>query len=115
MYLLSRLQKYAGMGRVVSAVIGFAESNGASVVLTQTLRVPLKGLTNAMNLPSGDIWAPEISGSPKNSSRSIRGGYGLAWPKAKFAEAAASSPIHRTANTNTRDLRQKLVIEPLFI
>src|SRR5207244_11243012 len=74
MYLPSRLQKYAGIGRVVSAVIGFALSKDSSVRLTQTLRVPLKGLIKAMNLPSGEICAPEISGSPKNSSRSINGG-----------------------------------------
>src|SRR6266852_4978929 len=74
MYLPSRLQKYAGIGRVVSAVIGFAASKASAVRLTQILRVPLNGLTKAMNLPSGEIWAPEISGSPKNSSRSIIGG-----------------------------------------
>jgi len=74
MYFPSRLQKYEGIGRVVSAVIGFAASKGSSVRLTQTFRVPLNGFTNAMNFPSGEIWAPEISGSPKNSSRSIIGG-----------------------------------------
>src|SRR5437867_12494341 len=74
MYLPSRLQKYDGIGRAVSAVIGRAFSNGSSVVLTQMLRVPLNGFTKAMNLPSGEIWAPEISGSPKKSSRSISGG-----------------------------------------
>src|SRR5207249_7957565 len=79
MYLPSRLQKYAGIGRVVSAVIGFALSKDSSVRLTQTLRVPLRGLIKAMNLPSGEIWAPEISGSPKKSSRSIIGGRPFGW------------------------------------
>src|SRR6266498_5446729 len=74
MYLLSRLQKYAGMGRFVSAVTGFAAPNGSSVFLTQMLRVLLSGLRKAMYFPSGEICAPEISGSPKNSSRSIIGG-----------------------------------------
>src|ERR1041385_5735116 len=74
MYLPSRLQKYAGIGREVSAVIGFALSKESSVRLTQTLRVPLKGFMKAMNFPSGEICAPEISGSPKNNSRSMIGG-----------------------------------------
>src|SRR5688572_14861009 len=54
--------------------MGFAFVNGSSVFLTQMLRVPLKGLIKAMKAPSGEICAPEISGSPKNSSRSISGG-----------------------------------------
>src|SRR5437868_7895064 len=74
MYLPSRLQKYAGIGREVSAVIGLALSKGSSERLTQTLRVPLRGLMKAMNFPSGEICAPEISGSPKNNSRSMIGG-----------------------------------------
>src|SRR6185503_12904321 len=74
MYLPSRLQKYWVIGRDLSLVIGFAASKGSSVRLTQTLRVPLSGFTKATNLPSGEICAPEISGSPKNSSRSIIGG-----------------------------------------
>src|ERR1044072_5406672 len=74
MYLPSRDQKKVGIGRFVSAVSGFALLNGSAVFFTQTLRVPLNGLINAMNAPSGEIWAPAISGSPKNSSRSIIGG-----------------------------------------
>src|ERR1041384_4688871 len=74
MYLLSRLQKYAGMGRLVSAVTGFAALKGSSVFLTQMLRVLLSGLRKAMYFPSGEICAPEISGSPKNNSRSMSGG-----------------------------------------
>src|SRR5687767_15526238 len=73
MYLPSRDQKYAGIGRL-SAVIGLAFANGSAVFLTQMLREPLNGLIKAMNAPSGEIWAPAISGSPKKSSRSIRGG-----------------------------------------
>src|SRR5260370_39945109 len=87
MYLPSRLQKYAGIGRVVSAVIAFALSKGSSVRLTQTLRVPLKGLIKAMNLPSGEICAAEISGSPKKSSRSIIGA-GPVWAETFIGETA---------------------------
>src|SRR6185369_2849594 len=74
MYLPSRDQKKPGIGRLVSAVIGFALVNGSAVFFTQMLRVPLNGLRNAMNAPSGEICAPAISGSPKNSSRSMIGG-----------------------------------------
>src|SRR5882762_6348261 len=74
MYLLSRLQKKAGIGRLVSAVMGLAAEKGSSVRFTQMLRVFLKGLENAMYAPSGEIWAPLISGSPKKSSRSRSGG-----------------------------------------
>src|SRR5687767_2537774 len=73
MYLPSRDQKYAGIGRL-SAVIGLAFANGSAVFLTQMLREPLNGLMKAMNAPSGEICAPAISGSPKKSSRSISGG-----------------------------------------
>src|SRR5438128_9899094 len=91
MYLPSRLQKYPGIGRAVSAVIGFAFSKGSSVVLTQILRVPLNGLINAMNLPSGEICAPEISGSPKNNSRSITGGNPFVCAYARLAVASESA------------------------
>src|SRR5712692_6338766 len=74
MNLASRLQKYAEIGRLVSAVIAFAWSNGSFVAFTQMLRVPLNGLRNDMNWPSGEICAPAISGSPKNRSRSMIGG-----------------------------------------
>src|SRR4026209_2998255 len=112
MYLPSRLQKYWLTGRLLSAVRGLAASNGSSVRLTQILRVPLKGFTNAMNFPSGEIWAPEISGSPKNNSRSIKGGAPFCAETLREA-ADVSRAIHRTANTNTADLREKLFIEPL--
>src|SRR2546423_4700153 len=90
------------MGRVVSAVIGRALSNGSSARLTQTLRVPLNGLIKAMNLPSGDIWAPTISGSPKNSSRSIKG----AWPFG-CAETlqTASTPVKNTIEKSAKSLK----------
>src|SRR5216683_2479225 len=74
MNFASRLHRYAGIGRFVSAVIGRALSNGSSVRFTQMLRVPLNGLRNATNRPSGEICAPIISGSPKNTSRSMSGG-----------------------------------------
>ena len=73
MNLPSRLQKKPGMGRLVSAVTSVALSNGSSVFLTQTLRVLFHGFTKAMYLPSGEICAPEISGSPKNNSLSSTG------------------------------------------
>src|SRR6185436_8996045 len=62
------------MGRLVSLVIGLAAVNGSSVRFTQIFRAPLWGLRNPMYFPSGEIWAPVISGSPKNSSRSRTGG-----------------------------------------
>src|SRR5882724_5959614 len=74
MYLASRLQRYPPMGRLVSVVSSRAALNGSSAFLTQTLRVSFQGLRNAMYLPSGEIWAPAISGFPNRSSRSIRGG-----------------------------------------
>src|SRR5438034_11635025 len=64
------------MGRFVSAVIGRAASKLSPVFFTQMLRVPLYGFRNDRNCPSGEIWAPAISGSPKKSSRSMIGG----WP-----------------------------------
>src|SRR4051794_31362687 len=61
------------MGRLVSFVIGFAALNGSSVRFIHILRVPLSGLRNPMYFPSGESWAPLISGSPKNRSRSRTG------------------------------------------
>src|SRR5208337_1572109 len=51
-----------------------AELNASAVCFTQTLRVLFQGFRNAMNLPSGESCAPEISGSPKSRSRSMIGG-----------------------------------------
>src|SRR5882762_5724208 len=91
------------MGRLVSAVSGFADSKGASVALTQMLRVLLNGLIKAMNLPSGEICAPEISGSPKNNSRSINGGWPFGWAVAATAENASRSAAEKTgANDFTK-------------
>src|SRR6185369_594223 len=81
------------MGRLVSAVMGLALVNGSAVFLTQMLRVPLKGLIKAMKAPSGEIWAPAIAGSPKNSSRSINGGLCA-------QTGAASATSNRAANIN---------------
>src|ERR1700694_5832225 len=106
MYLPSRLQKYAGIGRVLSAVIGFAASKGSAVRLTQTLRVPLNGLMKAMNLPSGEIWAPEISGSPKNNSRSIRGGGPLGWAAAPSGKTASTSAAKNAAANGRKNLER---------
>src|SRR5437773_3911188 len=94
MYLLSWVQKYAGIGRLVSLVTGFAASNGSATFFTKMLRVPLSGLMNDMNLPSGESCAPEISGSPKNSSRSMIGG---CWATARAAKT------HESSSTVTRD------------
>src|SRR5687768_605415 len=96
------------MGRFVSAVTGLAVSNGSSVRFTQMLRVPFKGLMKAIYFPSGEICAPEISGSPKNNSRSIRAGCALGWPKARLGEAAVNSPTHTRTEPITKDLLEKL-------
>src|SRR4028118_130297 len=72
--LESRLQKKLGIGRAVSLVKTRARSNGSSAPFSQIFIVPLYGLRNAMNFPSGDIRAPLISGLPKKISRSIIGG-----------------------------------------
>src|SRR5690348_5395139 len=74
MYLPSLLQKYWVTGRLVSLVISFAAVHGSPTALTQIFRVSLYGLRKEMYLPSGDICAPDISGLPKNSSRSMSGG-----------------------------------------
>src|SRR5450759_4807577 len=108
------------MGRVVSAVSGFAESKGASVRLTQTLRVPLNGLMKAMNLPSGEIWAPEISGSPKNNSRSISGGGPLGWAVAPNGKTASTNAAKKAAANNRKNLERSWdetvgLIEPLSL
>ena len=115
MYLPSRLQKYAGIGRVVSAVIGFALSKDSSVPLTQTLRVPLNGLIKAMNLPSGEICAPEISGSPKKSSRSIMGGGVVCWPRETFGNASAVPKKLATARTLIEAFEKKLRLREIIL
>src|SRR5918993_3655600 len=74
MNLPSRLQKNCLGGRLVSLVSRRALANGSSARLTQMFTVPLWGLRKAMNLPSGEICAPEISELPNISSRSISGG-----------------------------------------
>src|ERR1700730_6465531 len=102
MYLLSRLQRKAGMGRLVSFVIGLALSNGSSVRFTQMFRVLFKGLRNAMYLPSGEISAPEISGSPKKSSRSIIGG------------CCATAELARNADANKSFTRTYIKMSPVF-
>src|SRR5215468_7714208 len=101
MYLPSRLQKYPGIGRVVSAVIGFAVSKGSSVRLTQMLRVSLNGLMKAMNLPSGEIRAALISGSPKINSRSMIGAIPDFCAQAAVAESM-STPDSTAAKTDDR-------------
>src|SRR6185503_20414275 len=88
-----------GIGRLVSAVIGFALANGSAVFFTQTLRVPWNGLIKAMNAPSGEIWAPAISGSPKKSSRSIRGGL--------CAHTGAASMINKRAESISKPIIER--------
>src|SRR4029434_3717186 len=107
MYLPSRLQKYCVTGRLLSFVMGLAASKGSSVRLTQTLRVPLNGLTNAMNFPSGEICAPEISGSPKKSSRSISGGR-------PFCCARAGAPSISKQNNAKITARNGFVLEDVY-
>src|SRR5438105_10993520 len=107
MYLPSRLQKYAGIGRVVSAVIAFALSKDSSVRLTQMLRVPLNGLMKAMNLPSGEICAPEISGSPKNTSRSIKGGGPFCRATSRGDDATSSILAQANREATRTDLRRR--------
>src|SRR5215213_8498369 len=113
MYLPSRDQKYVGIGRLVSAVIGFALANGSPVFFTQILRVPLNGLTNAMNAPSGEICAPAISGSPKNSSRSIMGGLcahtGAASATSNRVESISRPRNERREGINTSFVEWRLI------
>src|ERR1700691_4764499 len=74
MNLLSRVHRNPATGRAVSVVMRRAELNGSAICFTQMLRVSFQGLRKAMYLPSGESWAPDISGSPNSSSRSIIGG-----------------------------------------
>src|SRR3990172_5919244 len=78
MYLLSRLQKKAATGRFGSVVTRRALSYGSPVFFTHTFRVSVHGLRKAVHFPSGESWAPAISGVPKKSSRSTSGGAPLA-------------------------------------
>ena len=77
------------MGRFVSAVTRRAASKGSAVFLTQMLRVSLQGLRKATYWPSGESWAAEISGLPKNSSRSRTGGGAAAAAPATRPKASA--------------------------
>src|SRR4051794_17097836 len=74
MYLESRDQKYDATGLFWSLVIGRAAAKGSLTPFTHTFIVPVRGLTNEIYLPSGEIWAPAYSGLPKSTSRSISGG-----------------------------------------
>src|SRR6185369_13634293 len=87
------------IGRLVSAVMGLALVNGSDVFFTQTLRVPLKGLRKAMKAPSGEIWAPAISGSPKKSSRSITGGL--------CAHTGAASAMSNRAESKSKPITER--------
>src|SRR5712692_4946741 len=102
----SRLQKWPGMGRLVSALMGFALSKGSSRRLTQMLRVPSSGFKNEIQLPSGESCAPEISGSPNSSSRSMIGGSaGLtvaAWGPLSGWGAGAAQAIASAARSAER-------------
>src|ERR1700683_2930209 len=89
MYLLSRVHRNPATGRAVSVVMRRAELNGSEICFTQMLRVSFQGLRKAMYLPSGESWAPDISGSPNSSSRSIsRGSSGIC---SKLADLLVSS------------------------
>src|SRR5688500_20321868 len=110
MYLLSRLQKNAGIGRFVSAVIRFAAVNGSATPFTQRFIVPFHGLRNAMWRPSGEIVPVAISGLPKNNSRSMSGGSPAtmaaapAGARAGRAGEARSASAAGVATPATRDL-----------
>src|SRR4029078_844855 len=93
MYFPSLLQKYWVTGRLVSLVISFAAEYGSSTRLTQTLRVSLYGLRKEMYRPSGEIWAPEISGLPKTRSWSMRGAILPFWPVATKGEKVIASAM----------------------
>src|ERR1043165_7165329 len=88
--------------------MGLAFANGSAVFLTQMLRVPLKGLTKAMNVPSGEICAPAISGSPKKISRSIIGG--------ACAQAGAARVTNNKAESISRPIIERRErINPSFV
>src|ERR1043165_8528256 len=73
------------------------------------LRVPLNGLTKAMYVPSGEIWAPAISGSPKNASRSITGGV-CAQTGAESASSNSVESISRPINERRERINTSFVV-----
>src|SRR5712691_2930934 len=87
--------------------MGLAVSKASSVRFTQMLRVPLNGLMKAMNLPSGEICAPEISGSPKNNSRSIKGGSPFCCATTRCDDAMSSILAQANRETTRTDLRKR--------
>src|SRR6185436_15270561 len=99
MYLLSRLHRYAGIGRFGSLVTRCALSNGSAAFFTQTFRVSFHGLRNAMYCPSGEICAPAISGLPKKSSLSLSGGCA-----ASALAGSDTRPSRHTKNSRRVDL-----------
>src|SRR5689334_1242589 len=102
----SLLQKYCVTGRLVSLVMSLAAVQGSLTRFTQMLRVSLYGLRNEMYLPSGDICAPEISGLPKNSSRSMSGG---SLPLCAGATVGAVKAINRPIDQGSRARTRKVV------
>src|SRR3954452_4124698 len=93
MYFPSLLQKYWVTGRLVSLVMSFAAVYGSLMRLTQTLRVSLYGLRKETYRPSGETWAPEISGLPKNISRSMSGAALPAWAASNAGAAKAIATV----------------------
>src|ERR1700722_20411596 len=93
MNLESRVHRKPATGRAVSVVIRRAELNGWSVFFTQIFLVSVQGLRNARYRPSGESCAPEISGLPNNSSRSMSGGR-LCICVPKLADFGVSSERH---------------------
>src|ERR1700683_800041 len=93
MNLESRVHRKPATGRAVSVVIRRAELKGSSVFFTQIFLVSFQGFRNARYRPSGESWAPEISGLPNNSSRSISGGR-LCIGVPKLADFGVSSECH---------------------
>src|SRR6185436_19716386 len=111
MYLLSRLHRYAGIGRFGSLVTRCALSNGSAAFFTQTFRVSFHGLRNAMYCPSGEICAPAISGLPKKSSRSIRGAEGARGARcARGAVTGAACTTPATPREHTNSVVRMIVV-----
>jgi len=61
-----------------------------------------------MKRPSGEIWAPEISGLPKNSSRSMSGG------SLPFCAEIVAGAVKTMATASDRRMTVRLMTEDLI-
>jgi hypothetical protein len=75
-------------------------SYGSPVFFTQTFRVSFQGFRKAVHFPSGESWAPAISGLPKKSSRSRSGG-------SPFGAGAAADTAIGTARADASRSRAR--------